>query len=286
MFFYVNEYSLCGQFETISDFIRCELRDVVSCIQIIAENNAIFTKMSELYKARITKDHAFMDLSSQMLNAADEKVMLQKALELVHDMQNWDDGEIKQDLGGLYYWKENDVSATSMAEAAANGGALFSFSRDGLIDECVEITNGTKSFKVISVHHDYYLVNQFMSSMNISRNKVLRIRYRDTRLNFSQIEEKYGPDKLEKVEFNVLLKTFDKFIEHESFNTIAKDDGLEYKKYSPEQAERDAFRSHRYDNMTIMKFRYSGKQRVFGYRREDIFYVLRLERDHKISDYG
>ena len=39
-------------------------------------------------------------------------------------------------------------------------------------------------------------------------------------------------------------------------------------------------------SQTIMKFRYSEKQRVFGYRKGDRFRVILIERDHKISNNG
>lgn len=35
-----------------------------------------------------------------------------------------------------------------------------------------------------------------------------------------------------------------------------------------------------------MKFRFSKVLRCYGYRKEDKFKVLRLERDHSISDKG
>lgn len=37
---------------------------------------------------------------------------------------------------------------------------------------------------------------------------------------------------------------------------------------------------------TIMKFRFSSVLRCFGYRKDNRFRILRIERDHKISDHG
>lgn len=36
----------------------------------------------------------------------------------------------------------------------------------------------------------------------------------------------------------------------------------------------------------IYKFRCKNPKRCFGYRKNDVFHVLRMERDHKISDNG
>lgn len=37
---------------------------------------------------------------------------------------------------------------------------------------------------------------------------------------------------------------------------------------------------------TIMKFRFSGRMRCFGYRNGEHFRLLRIERDHKRSNKG
>ena len=64
------------------------------------------------------------------------------------------------------------------------------------------------------------------------------------------------------------------------------DDGLEYKKYTPAEKKKNWFLGRKYSGKTIMKFRFSGAMRCFGYRKGDRFRVLRLERDHTISDNG
>lgn len=83
-----------------------------------------------------------------------------------------------------------------------------------------------------------------------------------------------------------MLRTLDKFAAHESWESIDKDDGLEYKKYSPAREKDDWFRNTHYREQQIMKFRFSGKMRCFGYRKKDYFRLLRIERDHKRSDRG
>lgn len=64
--------------------------------------------------------------------------------------------------------------------------------------------------------------------------------------------------------------------------TIDRDDGLEYKRYHG-ACKKNYFAGY---SQTIMKFRYSEKQRVFGYRKGDRFRVILIERDHKISNNG
>ena len=95
-----------------------------------------------------------------------------------------------------------------------------------------------------------------------------------------------GLEKLDKSEYQLLIGSLDKFVKHESFETIAVDDGLEYKKYSPASNKQNYFRGSIHSDKTIMKFRFSGVHRVFGYRKGDKFRVLLFERDHSISDHG
>lgn len=78
------------------------------------------------------------------------------------------------------------------------------------------------------------------------------IKYENTRIDCSTLEEKYGVDTLEQYEFEEVIKSFNKFVEHESWKTIDVDDGLEYKKYTP-QGNKNWFIGRKYSGKTIMK---------------------------------
>jgi hypothetical protein len=159
-----------------------------------------------------------------------------------------------------------------------------------MMDAVLEVTK-EKDYKsldlhVNSVHSEKYLVSIYGAALGLTRADMLKALFRGTRVDASLIEKEYGPDLLAKEDFDGLVSTLYKFAKHESFETIAIDDGLEYKKYSPSSKEKNEFKSARYSGKTIMKFRFSRKNRVFGYRKCDKFYVLRIENDHRISDFG
>ena len=59
-----------------------------------------------------------------------------------------------------------------------------------------------------------------------------------------------------------------------------------YKSYEPASKSDNWFRGAKYDGLDIYKFRCKNPKRCFGYRKNDVFHVLRMERDHKISDNG
>ena len=122
--------------------------------------------------------------------------------------------------------------------------------------------------------------------MGLERDECLKARYAGTRLDCTLLEKEYGTEHLEKEEYVLLLGTLDKFVRHESWESIGLDDGLEYKKYTPSSDEEDWFRNSVYSNQTIMKFRFSRRMRCFGYRKGNRFRLLRIERDHKKSNKG
>ncbi len=70
-----------------------------------------------------------------------------------------------------------------------------------------------------------------------------------------------------------------------TWKDILLSDGLEYKQYKPNR-KNDWFRDNKYSKIDIYKFRVTQKYRCFGYRKGDVFHILRFEVDHKISDKG
>lgn len=289
MVFFLNEYSLNGQFETVDEFVNNELRGIVRCINLIKKNNIIaIAKTIDFCDSMITNECKLVDIDKKRYSDEMTKIRILFANE-IYNGPFWDD-EFNQNIDALYYWNGKDVSATSMAEAAETNSPLLSFRREGLIDQDVEIekvlNDINNTFVVASAHSEKYLVEKFNNILKIDKLNLLKIMFRDTRLDFSQLEEKYGVDTLDEQEYELLKSTLVKFAAHESFNSIDLDDGLEYKKYTPNQKEKDWFASLKYKDKTIMKFRFSRKKRAFGYRKGEKFFVLRLELDHSVSDYG
>ena len=146
----------------------------------------------------------------------------------------------------------------------------------------LDLQKGSQKYEVLSIYSPRYLAQNHYIDLNIDRCDYLKIRYEGTRIDCSLLEKKSGPDQLKESEYKQLLGTLDKFVQHESWDTIDRDDGLEYKKYRG-AGKKNYFAGY---SQTIMKFRYSGKQRVFGYRKGDRFRVILIERDHKISNNG
>ncbi|KPV58169.1 hypothetical protein QJ48_18180 [Paenibacillus sp. A3] len=81
------------------------------------------------------------------------------------------------------------------------------------------------------------------------------------------------------------MSSFEFFVEL-SWDDIGRSDGLQYKPYSPSSKHNDWFRNSPYTGKDIYKFRTSQKYRCFGFRENEVFFVLRFERDHEYSDNG
>ena len=115
---------------------------------------------------------------------------------------------------------------------------------------------------------------------------MLKRRYEGTRIDCSSIEMKYGTEILNENQLQQIISSMDKFVKHETWENIDRDDGLEYKKYTPDSPKHNWYNGSMYRDKQIMKFRANSLLRVHGYRKGDKFRVLRFEIDHKQSDHG
>lgn len=284
MEFFLNERSLYGQFSSVDEFLK-SLKPVIKCIEIVHTCSGIeIYKIINFHECKITKDERICDL--KLYGVSDEELRFKLSLDKeVYKTPYWDKEPI-HDISQNFMWEGENVAATSIAEAAVTENSLLSFKSDKFKDCVLVINNNEKNYFVNSVHTPKYLLEQYNNVIDIDRKQMLLVRYESTRIDCSTLENEHGVSILEKNEFAELITTLDKFAAHESWESIGRDDGLEYKKYSPSSPKDDWFKSIKYKNKTIMKFRFSKVLRGYGYRKGDKFRILRLERDHTISDNG
>ena len=284
MEFLLNERSLYGQFHSAQDFLE-SLKPVIRCIKIIHDCSDLgIYKITNFHDCKITKDQNLGNL--KLGGVSDELLRFKLSLDREVYKEPYWDRMPEHDLSQDFMWEDENVSATSLAEAAVTGNSLLSFQSDRFNDRMLTLNNDKMTYLVDSIHTPKYLLEQYYDSIHPDRKRILLIRYEGTRIDFSTLEDEYGVLILERNEFAELLSTLDKFVQHESWESIGRDDGLEYKKYSPSSVKENWFRGARYQGKTIMKFRFSRVLRCYGYRKGDKFRVLRFERDHKISNYG
>ena len=284
MNFILNEKSLYGQFNSTDEFLE-SLEANLQCFRLVrSQKDGEIRKIADFYKCRITKECSLGDL--KQYPRSDELSRLRIALDKEMRTEPYWDYAPEHNYGMAYWMGDEDMAATAVAEAIARQESLLSFDSVVYSDCELCIKCAGEEYSVISIYHPAYLVECFGERMGLERGECLKARYAGTRLDCSLLEKEYGAERLEKDEYALLIGTLDKFVKHESWESIGLDDGLEYKKYTPSSTEEDWFRNSVYSDMTIMKFRFSSRMRCFGYRKGERFRLLRIERDHKRSNKG
>ena len=282
---FLNELSLDGQFHSIDDFLSDSI-PTMKCLKYMDDNKRQISKCSQFYNCKITPEHTLHDLRGIKSDKARKfKILLLKTTDTP---PFWDIDENREQDDNVHYTMNSDnISGTSLAEAAESDGILISFYHKDYTDKILDIKkNDVETKNVISIFTPAYLAKKLWKDKEIQINDYLQMRYEGTRLNFSEFQTEYGFSGFEKDEICECMETFDKFIQLESWDAILHDTALHYKKYMPSSREYNWFKNTTYEGKSIDKFRCGNPKRCFGYREKDIFYVLRMERDHKISDNG
>lgn len=284
MDFLLNEKSLYGQFQSIEDFLDT-LPANLRCFDLVkAQAEGQIWKISDFYKCQVTREIKVGEL--QRYQMTDALLKLRLVLDKEIRTEPYWDLTPHHDYGDAYWMGDEDVSATAIAEAAERGTGVLSFDSPAYSDQELIVKRGENRFRVGSVYRPRYLVEHFAEQMGLDGDECLKARYEGTRIDCTLLETEYGTRILEHKEYNLLIDTLDKFVNHESWESIGLDDGLEYKKYSPPSNRDNWFFNTPYRDKTIMKFRFSKKMRCYGFRKGERFRLLRLERDHKESDKG
>lgn len=285
---YVNELSLHGQYNSWEQFLM-QNDKFIRTLRWIKNNKEHYElyKKTELYCSFVTKDEKLYEIRGkkfQLENNDKARLLKSLLLSLQNDPPYWDSGEIAQN--GIYHVNGRDISGSSIAEAAQAGQYLLSFADQEYIDKVLVVLHELEKLRVPSIFSFAYLSKMLYESGSIDINEYVKRFYAGTRLEFGKIEQEYGLQYLEKEEVDDCLRNFDRFVSHENWDNILKDNSLVYKAYTPSQKEKAWFRNSKYKDMKIDKFRCVNPKRCFGYREGDKFIVLRIERDHKISDNG
>lgn len=283
---YLNELSLAGQFKDMEGFLDASI-PLMKCLKLIQKHQGKIYKQSTFYKRTITRSGKTLN---DLRGVYGDKARKLKSLLLgtTDSPPFWDTEENRtQDQAADYICNGEKVGETSIAEAAENQAMLLSFLHSEYEDRNLKVLkNGKLLASVASAVNPAYLAEELWKNRQIIIKEFLCVKYDGTRLNFTKLDEEYGLEQFEAVELKECLEAFQRFVSHDNWNDILTDRSLCYKKYSPSEKEKDWFNRTEYRDYAIDKFRCGNPKRCFGYRENDVFYVLRMERDHSISDNG
>lgn len=276
----LNEKSLQGQYASMDEFVECIPPFLGSVKYFMKQENWRVLKRSDLFRAHVTKSEMLYKIRE---NRTDEARKIKGILCQMSDEPPYWDMEPRQ--SGSYLENGTEMAGTSVAEAAARSGYVLSFPKSAYEDREIEVLHGDERENVSSITSMRYGRNILYQRGFLDIDTYLKEHYRGTRLNFEKFESEYGFCHFEKEEIAECLEYFERFAEHKDWTEIAQDAALRYKEYKPSRKE-NWFLGSPYEDMTIHKFRCGNPKRCFGFRQGDVFYVLRMERDHSISDKG
>ena len=118
----------------------------------------------------------------------------------------------------------------------------------------------------------------------LSLEKYITIRFSGGKLDFSLIDGTHGFSLIDNENQNEFIDSFRKF-EELDWSAIATDKGLDYKPYNKKKKSKRYFSDDLWKK-GIKKFRITQRNRCFGYVDNGVFYVLRFDLDHELSDVG
>lgn len=276
----INERSLQGQYRDMEEFFDC-LPGFLRCVRYFVDQEGWkILRRSDLFQALVTPKDALYQIRGNRSDAA--RKFKGQILKLTDEPPYWD---VEPKQQGRYMEGETDVSGTSLAEAAERTGFVLSFPKTIYEDCSVKLMHGDVTKMVYSITSTRYRTQQMFATGHLDIYTYLMERFRGTRLSFEKFDPAYGFSDFEQDEIMECLESFERFVAHESWTSLKQDVALHYKEYRPSKKD-NWFKGSVYEKENIHKFRCGNPKRCFGYREGDVFYVLRMERDHSISDNG
>lgn len=277
----LNEKSLDGQFSSLDEFYK-SLPEMSRNLKILKREGIALLKHSTLYQRKITDDMTIFDLQ----NSKDKVAPIYR-----DQVRQW-----KRELSALTmsppYWDSEDnmngadISEDSLTEAALRRTDVLSFLHKDYTDVSVKVTCQGQKISVRSAVTTAYLADILYQRNVIDTLSFLKYRYGRRKIMMDYLDSNTNSVKLlQKTEINEVMAALDRF-ESMSWKEILEDRFFYYKSYKPKGE--NYFASTEFSHRQIDKFRCGqhSQVRCFGYRKDDRFYVLMIERDHSVSDTG
>jgi hypothetical protein len=279
----INELSLSGQFKDENDFFDSFdiTLEIIKLIDILSFSLA---KESMFFNVDVTPQYKLSDFLRLRTDRA--KRMKRFLAKLSQNPPYWNETQ-KHCVSDKYYFNAKNISNTSLAESCERDKIVLSFKHFNFQEIDLEIKKNNSFISIYNLVDKSNFLETLLFSKTIEPLKYCQIKFENSNLDFSKIENGYGFDSLDnKEQEEAFLLAFNGFSKM-SWEDIIKSDGLEYKQYSKPKKQGWFLRNKGlYSNIDIYKFRVTQKYRCFGYREKDKFFVLRFEIDHKISDNG
>lgn len=281
----LNEFSIENESSNVEDFFDKLI--VFMKVQRAIDKCALpLLTSTEFYNAKITEEYTLHDVL--MRKEFRGRTEITKFKQLLHNLISkppfWDEDQIHKDSDVYRCEHTRKTHGYSLAEACERDKFVASFVHNSFLEPIILVyKNGTK-INLTNVKNHSELIEILHESKIISELDYCKVLFEGTKLSFEKLEVGYGFEEMEVYEKKAFISTFKNFSQMD-WQEIHKSDGFDYKKYSPSESN-NWFRNSKFVSKQIDKFRSSQKYRCFGYREKDVFFVLRLETNHKNSDHG
>ncbi len=273
----LNELSLDGQF-TDKDIFLDNLENLLYTIKVIEQLKFSLLKDYSFFNSQVTNSESFIEIAQ----SKDNRVRKLKSflLRLSNNPPFWNTEQEHNCSDNSYIFNSNNICETSLAESCERDKFILSFKHNDYLEYNLLIKKNTNKINLYNILDRNLFLDYIFNLDKIIPLEYCKLRFKNTNLDFTLLDEITGFNLLNKKQVKEYISSFIKFSLMEWIN-IDNDVGFQYKPYTG-----DIFKKTKYAMKNIKKFRTSQLYRCFGYRQENIFYVIQFEINHKISDNG
>ena len=272
----INESSLSGQFSSIEHFVETGLRPFVKALNDVDLSSNSLYKRYDFYQTKITSYHTIHDVLTGFVSRQYDEIRKFKS-QLVKLFNNpyWEDNP-KQSADSIYTYNGNNISGSSLAEAYERDSMVISFHHNDFLLTQIPVYKDENKIELDNLFNQGHFTQIAYLQHLIPFDVFCCKMFSNSKLNFSEIDSKEGFSLVKREKESLFLDSFRKFSEL-SWQQIFVDDALDYKEYN---------NKHYFKHISekIYKFRISQKYRCFGYVKDNVFFVLQFDLEHKLSD--
>lgn len=281
----INEFSLDGNFNTVDDFLD-SLIDVIKIEKVMNRNSLNLLKHHDFYCSQVTSNHTLLEIFNDNSYRTRPEIRRLKIImsKLINEPPYWNDSQKHSDED-YYYCEYTDKNCNySLAEACERDQMVLSFLHENFREPSIKIKKNSDEINLYNIFNYRKLLDVLYDKEAIDSTCYCMSWFIDSKISTEYLEEEYGFNSLEKGETDIFIASL-KLFDQLSWKDISTHDGLDFKPYKARN-NKNWFKGSFYSSKSIYKFRANEKLRCFGYKENEIMYILRFERDHKNSDHG
>lgn len=290
MEYILNELSLHGQYKDKDEFMKVGMSDICKILaHARKQKDSSILKRSDFYNNKVTANSSLYEIlvSDGKARINDRIRRFKSQLSSLQTQPFWD-GQQQRHSHDLDYYHHTDtqqtkVNGTALAEAYARDANLISFNMSNFEDSPIKVSCQEKPKDIPNICQIAQFLDALYDTDQISSKEYFKNRF-NLKLDFTQISDKNGLNLINKSNKDAFISSFDNF-ENKTWQQIMIDDGLDYKEFSKNRNTRHFFSDAQW-KAGVYKFRIDSEKRCFGHRIDDIFYIWRIDLDHKLSDLG